>query len=48
MSDYYDDTSASGFIVDTFEGVSSRFTDLEVLRTSDYNVTARASRYGRL
>ena len=48
MSDHYDDTSASGFIVDTFEGVSSRFTDLEVLRTSDYNVTARASRYGRL
>ncbi|MGM9845624.1 MAG: serine/threonine-protein kinase [Muribaculaceae bacterium] len=48
MSDHYDDTSASGFIVDTFEGVSSRFTDLEVLHTSDYNVTARASRYGRL
>lgn len=45
QSDY--DGSASGYIVDSFEGISQVFTDVEILNTSGTNVVARAKRYGR-
>ena len=45
QSDY--DGSASGYIVDSFEGISQEFTDVEILNTSETNVVARAKRYGR-
>ena len=45
--DHRDDTSASGIIQSGFEGVSATFTDVEILRTSEYNVLARAKRYGK-
>ena len=41
------DSSASGYITDSFEGISQEFTDVEVLCTSATNVVARAKRYGR-
>jgi serine/threonine protein kinase len=41
------DSSASGYIQDTFEGISHTFTDVEILHTSDANVVAKAKRYGR-
>ena len=41
------DSSASGYVTDAFEGISRRFTDIEVLHTSEVNVVARAKRYGR-
>ena len=41
------DGSASGYIVDSFEGISQEFTDVEILNTSETNVVARAKRYGR-
>ena len=41
------DSSASGYITDSFEGISQEFTDVEVLSTSATNVVARAKRYGR-
>lgn len=41
------DGSASGYIVDSFEGISQVFTDVEILNTSETNVVARAKRYGR-
>lgn len=45
QSDY--DGSASSYIVDSFEGISQVFTDVEILNTSETNVVARAKRYGR-
>lgn len=41
------DSSASGYIQDTFEGISHTFTDVEIFHTSDANVVAKAKRYGR-
>ena len=41
------DSSASGYVVDSFEGISQTFTDVEVLATSEVNVVAKAKRYGR-
>ena len=41
------DSSASGYITDSFEGISRKFTDVEVLCTSEVNVVAKAKRYGR-
>lgn len=41
------DSSASGYIVDSFEGICQEFTDVEILNTSDANIVARAKRYGR-
>ena len=41
------DGSASGYIVDSFEGISLEFTDVEILNTSENNIVARAKRYGR-
>jgi len=45
MSD--NDSSASGYITDAFEGISRVFTDVEILHTSEVNIVARAKRYGR-
>ena len=41
------DSSASGYLTDSFEGISSQFTDVEILNTSEVNVVARAKRFGR-
>ena len=46
MQEEYD-SSASGYIQDTFEGISHTFTDVEILHTSDANIVAKAKRYGR-
>lgn len=42
-----EDLSVSGFCEETFEEVSSRFNNVEVLGTHGHNVLARAKRYGR-
>ena len=42
-----DDSSASGYLSDSFEGISQTFTDVEILATSEVNVVAKAKRYGR-
>ena len=44
---YNEDTSASGYLTDPFEGISRRFTDVEILSESDVNIVAKAKRYGR-
>ena len=41
------DSSASGYVTDSFEGISRLFTDVEVLATSEVNIVAKAKRYGR-
>ena len=41
------DSSSSGFLVDSFEGISRQFTDVTILNTSDVNIVAKAKRYGR-
>ena len=41
------DSSASGYLSDSFEGLSQVFTDVEILYTSEVNVVAKAKRYGR-
>lgn len=41
------DTSASGYLKDSFEGISRDFTDLETISKSGTNVLVRAKRYGR-
>ena len=45
LSDY--DSSVSGYITDSFEGIGQMFTDVEILSTSEVNIVARAKRYGR-
>ena len=42
-----DDNSASGYLIEPFEGISNQFTDMQILHISDVNVVARAKRYGR-
>jgi len=46
MFDSYD-SSTSGFITDSFEGINHHFTDVEILSTSEVNYVAKAKRYGR-
>lgn len=41
------DSSASGYLTDSFEGISHHFTDVEILSISEVNVVAKAKRYGR-
>ncbi len=41
------DTSASGYLLESFEGISQTFTDVEILSTSEVNVVLKAKRYGR-
>lgn len=45
--DEINDTSASGYIEPGFEGVGTSFSEIETLRTSEFNVLARAKRYGK-
>ena len=40
-------SSASGYLEDSYEGISRTFTDVEILSTSEVNVVAKAKRYGR-
>ena len=46
MNQYYD-SSTSGYLLDSFEGISRQFTDVTILRTSEVNIVAKAKRYGR-
>ena len=41
------DSSDSGYIVDSFEGINRSFTDMEILHQSGMNIVAKAKRYGR-
>ena len=41
------DSSDSGYIVDSFEGISRTFTDMETIHESEVNIVAKAKRYGR-
>ena len=41
------DSSTSGYLFDSFEGISRRFTDVTILNTSEVNIIAKAKRYGR-
>ena len=41
------EASASGYLSDSFEGISRKFTDIEVMPTPGHNLVARAKRYGR-
>ena len=47
MNNHSLDSSNSGCIVDSFDGISHKFTDIEVLNVSEINVVARGKRYGR-
>lgn len=40
-------SSASGYVTETFEGLSQTFTDVEILHTSEVNIVAKGKRYGR-
>ena len=46
MNQYYD-SSTSGYLLDSFEGISRQFTDVTILNTSNVNIVAKAKRYGR-
>ena len=41
------DSSISGYVTDSFEGIGRTFTDVVVIATSEVNVVAKAKRYGR-
>ena len=41
------DSSASGYLMDSFEGISRQFTDVEIISTSEVNMVAKGKRYGR-
>ena len=41
------DSSTSGYLSDSFEGISRQFTDVTILSTSEVNIVAKAKRYGR-
>lgn len=41
------DSSISGYLEDSFEGINRNFTDREVISASDTNLLIRAKRYGR-
>lgn len=43
----FTDTSTSGYIFDSFEGISPVFTDIHTIRISGYNVVSHGKRYGR-
>lgn len=40
-------SSTSGYLFDSFEGISRSFTDIEVLFTPEVNVMTKGKRYGR-
>ena len=41
------DSSASGYLIDGFEGIDHRFTNMEVMVQTEHNILAKAKRYGR-
>ena len=41
------ESTDSGYIVDSFEGISRTFTDVETIHESEVNIVAKAKRYGR-
>ena len=41
------DSSASGYLMDSFEGITRKFTDVTIFNTSEVNIVAKAKRYGR-
>ena len=41
------DSSVSGYLTDRFEGISSIFTEVEILHRHEHYTLARAKRYGR-
>ncbi len=41
------DSSISGYVTDSFEGLGRHFTDVEVVNSSEVNIVAKAKRYGR-
>ena len=41
------DSSISGYLEDSFEGINRNFTDREVISASNTNLLVRAKRYGR-
>lgn len=41
------DSSASGYLADSFEGINQTFSDVKILHTSEVNIVAKAKRYGR-
>ena len=41
------ESSDSGYIVDSFEGISRTFTDVETIHESEINMVVKAKRYGR-
>ena len=41
------DSSVSGYLTDGFEGISSIFTEVEILHRHEHYTLARAKRYGR-
>lgn len=45
--DRKNDTTTSGYLNDTFEGISSSFTDIEFLEGLTQSVVAKAKRFGR-
>lgn len=47
MANKHYDSSTSGYLQDSFEGIMSHFTDVEVLYSSSTNIVAKARRYGR-
>ena len=44
MPDMHINNSASGYLSDSFEGISRNFTDVEMLFTSEVNVVAKGKR----
>ena len=47
MSEQDYDSSVSGYLTDRFEGISSIFTEVEILHRHEHYTLARAKRYGR-
>ena len=46
-TDPQDTSLASGYLMDGFEGVSERFTQLTTVSTRDHNTLTKGKRYGR-
>ena len=42
-----DSSPASGYLIDSFEGIDRAFSDVQIVSTSATNIVAKAKRYGR-
>lgn len=47
MGDDKSDSSFSGYLSDSFEGISASFTDIQTVKVSGSNVLSKAKRYGK-